>query len=105
MTQEANHVSARAALAPIFARWQEADEDRPKILRAVLDIWGEAFWESVPKNMHARVKHYLEKTGWQRPTSTAPAKTDFDKAIHFFRKGAWTKLSDDEKRIISERYS
>lgn len=101
-----NFNSAEEAVRPLLKRMGEQGEDWPKVWRATLDNLGEKeFWRVVPPAVRPRVMHYLEKTGWQRPSPARPAKSDFDKAIDFFRTGAWSRLSDAEKAIISERYA
>jgi hypothetical protein len=100
------HNSAEEALRPIFARWNEQDIDRPKVFRAVLDAYGEdAFWRAVPPKSKARVMFHLEKTGWHRPGAMKPVVTDMDKAISFFQKGAWSRLTDEQKALIAKVYA
>lgn len=101
-----NYNSAAEALSPILKRLGEQDEDRPRVLFAMLQTWGEAeFFAAIPKPLHARMKYYLEKAGWERPPSIAPVKTDFDKAIDFFRKGAWTRLTKEQRMAVLEAYA
>ena len=99
------HNSAEEALRPIFDRWQEQDTDRPLVLRAQLDNWGEeAFWKVVPPSLKARVMAQLEKTGWQRP-ALKPLPTDLERAIAWFKSPAWRRLPIDQKAFVIKEFA